>query len=84
MAIEWTQGLDEYRWSARIGNVYCLYVFPGFNGATIHYHAQVCNSSLDELAVELKLPTAEIAKQRAVFLAWQHNNAVADVLLDNV
>lgn len=85
MTIEWQQGLDEHTWNARIGDVYKLRVFPGIGlYNNIHYHAQVCNVNLDELAIETNLPTVEVAKQRAVFHAWEHNNAVSDTLLMNV
>lgn len=83
--IEWEQGLDEHNWEARIGNVYRLRVFPGISAlGVIHYRAQVCNVSLDQLAAELPLPDVATAKRRAIFLAWDHNNTVADVLLANV
>lgn len=85
MNIEWKQGIDEHSWQAKLGDVYKLRVFPGFDGMnTIHYHAQVCNVALDELAAETFLPSVEVAQRRAVFLAWKHNSAVADALLEAV
>lgn len=85
MQIEWKRLLDEHNWQAKIGDVYKLRVFPGIGAFDqIHYHAQVCNVALDELAVELRLPTVEVAKQRAVFLAWKHNADVSDTLLSAV
>jgi hypothetical protein len=83
MTIEWEQVLDEHNWMARVGNLYKLRVFPGFNrkDEVIVYHAQVSNVNLDEIAVELSMPTVEIAKRRAASLALKHCWRVADALM---
>jgi hypothetical protein len=83
-AVLWTQGHDAHTWNARVGDIYRLRVVPviGPNPYNaIHYRAELCNSSLSELAREDDLPTVEIAKQRAIYLCWRHNFDIGDMLL---
>jgi hypothetical protein len=82
VAVVWSQswGKDPHNWSANLGRIYKLRVFPEIKGDAIVYCAQVSNIALDEIAAETDLSGTEAAKRRAVELAWDHNLKVYHAL----